>query len=206
MKTRALIFDIGNVLLRLDYSRAQRILREASAPTPNPQALATLAQDYERGRMETEDFLAALSGIYGGAVNRDVLTSAWLDMFEPNLPMWRVVSACHGRFPLYLLSNTNALHHGHIERTYAVFEKFSDGVFSYQEGLLKPEPEIYERAIRKFEVEPEETLYIDDLAPNVEGARAAGLRAISYDPDAHGDLLAVLRSEGLSLDDEDSGV
>jgi FMN phosphatase YigB (HAD superfamily) len=52
-------------------------------------------------------------------------------------------------------------------------------------------------AIRQFGVEPENTIYLDDLTANVEAARGAGLRAFRYDPEAHEDLLAALRREGV---------
>lgn len=196
-KIHAFIFDIGNVLLRLDYTRAQRLLREANAPEPDRSALATVAKDYERGLMDSENFLSALSGIYGHAVDKEILRSAWVDMFEPHEPMWNVVMSLQGRFPLYLLSNTNALHHDFIVQNYEIFKKFSDGVYSYQAKLLKPEPEIYHLAIQQFGVCPEETCYIDDLTLNVEGACAAGLQALHYDLEAHEDFVAELCGLGV---------
>lgn len=194
----AFIFDIGNVLLRFDYGRAHRALARAGAKAaPDMPALEALALRYERGLLDDPSFLRDLSGIFGGAVPGEALASAWQDIFEPNGPMWDVVSGLHGKFPLYLLSNTNSLQHAHIERRYEIFSKFAGGVFSYRAGMLKPEPEIYALAIRQFGVRPERTFYIDDLAANVEGARAAGLRAMLYDPDAHGDFVAALRGHGV---------
>ena len=194
----AFIFDIGNVLLRFDYGRAHRAVARAGAKAaPDMQALESLALRYERGLLDDPSFLRELSGIFGGAVPEETLASAWQEIFEPNGPMWDVVSGLHGKFPLYLLSNTNSLQHAHVERRYEIFSKFSDGVFSYRAGLLKPEPEIFALAIRQFGVRPERTFYIDDLAANIEGARAAGLRAMLYDPDAHGDFVAALRGCGV---------
>lgn len=199
MKIRAFIFDIGNVLLRLDYTRAQRLLREAKAPPPKQPEMAQLAQDYERGLVESDEFLSALSGVYGHVVDRETLRMAWQDMFEPNAPMWEVVSVLHSHFPLYLLSNTNALHHDFIVRNYEIFQKFSDGVYSYRVHLMKPEPEIYHRAIQQFGVRAEETCYIDDLEANVEGAWAAGLQALHYRDEAHGDFVEALRELGVAM-------
>jgi hypothetical protein len=51
--------------------------------------------------------------------------------------------------------------------------------------------------IRQFGVEPGSTVYLDDLSANVEAARAAGLRAFQYHPDAHADCLAILRAQGV---------
>jgi FMN phosphatase YigB (HAD superfamily) len=111
--------------------------------------------------------------------------------------MWDLVGKLHGEYPLYLLSNTNCLHHDYLVREYAVFEKFADGVFSYSAKLAKPDRAIFDLAIRQFGVDPRHTIYLDDLTPNVEAARGAGLRAFRYDPDAHADLTAALRREGV---------
>jgi FMN phosphatase YigB (HAD superfamily) len=62
---------------------------------------------------------------------------------------------------------------------------------------MKPEREIFALAIRQFGVEPGSTVYLDDLSANVEAARAAGLRAFQYHPDAHADCLATLRAQGV---------
>ncbi len=91
----------------------------------------------------------------------------------------------------------NCLHHDYLVREYAVFEKFADGVFSYSAKLAKPDRAIFDLAIRQFGVDPRRTIYLDDLTPNVEAARGAGLRAFRYDPDAHADLTAALRREGV---------
>jgi len=63
--------------------------------------------------------------------------------------------------------------------------------------FLSNMPAPYEMAIRQFGIDPQSTIYLDDLTANVEAARGAGLRAFRYDPAAHGDLLATLRAEGV---------
>lgn len=197
MSVEAFIFDIGNVLLRFDYSRAYAAIRWMGAGEPDMPALELLAKHYERGEVGRADFLRQLSGIFRHAGPMEDLVRAWQDIFEPNFPMWDVVEKLHNKYPLYLLSNTNCLQHEFFEAEYRIFERFADGVFSYRAELLKPEPEIFVLAIRQFGVRPGATVYIDDLAPNVEAARAAGLRAFLYHPDAHGEFLAKLVKLGM---------
>ena len=192
MSVEAFIFDIGNVLLRFDYSRAYATMRR-SGEDPDMAVLESLAKRYECGEVARADFLRQLSEVFGHAGSTEDLSRAWQDIFVPNFPMWEVVERLHAKYPLYLLSNTNCLHHEFIEAEYRIFEKFADGVFSYRAGLLKPEPEIFELAICQFGVRPRVTVYVDDLVPNVEGAKAAGLRGILYHPDAHEKFLAELR-------------
>lgn len=198
MKVEAFIFDIGNVLVRFRPGQAEAALaRLGLSSLPDLAALQDLGLRYERGALDRAGFLSALREILGHTGPDEDLTRAWQEIFQPNEPMWRLVEALHGHYPLYLLSNTNCLHHEYVAREYEVFEKFADGVFSYRAKLMKPEREIFALAIRQFGVEPGSTVYLDDLSANVEAARAAGLRAFQYHPDAHADCLATLRAQGV---------
>ncbi len=197
MKPAAFIFDIGNVLVRFDHGRAARSLADMGADLSGRAALEELAARYERGEVDRAAFLQGLRVTLGHSAGDGDAARAWQEIFEPNLPMWKLVEKLHADFPLYLLSNTNCLHHEYLVREYAVFEKFADGIFSYRAKLAKPDPAIFELAIRQFGVDRRATVYLDDLAANVEAARGAGLRAFLYDPDAHGDLLSALRAEGV---------
>ena len=197
MKPEAFIFDIGNVLVRFDHGRAVRAFGAMGADLSDRVGLEDLAARYERGAVDCAEFLSALRTLLRHNADDEEVARAWQEIFEPNLPMWELVEKLHSEYPLYLLSNTNCLHHEYLLREYAIFEKFSDGVFSYRARLAKPERAIFEEAIKQFGVQPAATIYLDDLVPNVEAARGAGLRAFRYDPDAHGDLLAILHREGV---------
>ena len=198
MKVEGFIFDIGNVLLRFRPGQAEEALaRLGLSSLPDLAVLQDLGLRYERGALDRAGFLSALRDVLGSTGPDEDLTRAWQEIFQPNEPMWRLVEALHVHYPLYLLSNTNCLHHEYVAREYEVFEKFADGVFSYRAKLMKPEPEIFALAIHQFGVEPGSTVYLDDLSANVEAARAAGLRAFQYHPDGHADCLATLRAQGV---------
>lgn len=197
MKVEAFIFDIGNVLVTFDEKRIQAALVSRGADAGTLLSVRELAAPYERGEISRECFLGRLRDLLSPDAAPEELARIWQEIFEPNPPMWDLVEKLHGAYPLYLLSNTNCLHHEYLEREYAVFQKFADGVFSYRAKMMKPERGIFELAIRQFGVCPEATIYLDDLTANVEAARAAGLRAFLYRPDAHADCLAVLRAQGV---------
>ncbi len=197
MKTKAFIFDIGNVLVRFDYGKLRRSLESLGGQTADLAQLEKLSKGYERGGIGRSDFLAQLSTVFSHPAPEAEIARAWQDIFEANYPMWEAVEKLQSQYPLYLLSNTNCLHHEFIEAEYSVLQKFTDGVFSYRAKLLKPEPEIFLLAIRQFGVRPEETFYIDDMAANVTAGLTCGLRAYQYDPDAHEDFLLTLRGSGV---------
>lgn len=198
MKVEAFIFDIGNVLMRFRPGHAEEALaRLGESSVPDLGALQALGLRYERGALQRAEFLSAVGEVLAYAGPEEDLSRAWQEIFQPNRPMWCLVEALHGHYPLYLLSNTNCLHHDYLAREYEVFEKFADGVFSYRVKLMKPEPEIFALALRQFGVEAGATVYLDDLPANVEAARAAGLRSFQYHPEAHADCLATLRAQGV---------
>jgi putative hydrolase of the HAD superfamily len=81
---------------------------------------------------------------------------------------------------LYFLSNMPEPYAVHLESSHAFFSRFTDGVFSSRVKLIKPEPEIFELATKRFGIEPSQTVFIDDVAKNVEIARAHGWHAIQF--------------------------
>lgn len=199
---RALIFDIGNVLLRFDFSLAMKrlVTTHDGVSDAMAAALEPIKAAYENGDFDRAEFhrraVAALS--FAGSERQ--FTSAWEEIFTENKPVTALVEKLHATYPLYLLSNTSDLHLDHVVRTYPVFRFFKDGVYSFHAKCSKPGRQIFEIAIRQFGVSPAETIYLDDLAPNVETALQLGLRAIRYDPDQHETALAALEREGVRVD------
>ncbi len=196
----AIIFDIGNVLLRFDFNLAlQKLARDSDSAAEAINALLEpIKVAYEAGRMTRADFQAEARAILRYTGSDADFVSAWEDIFTENEPMMDLVRRLHGRLPLYLLSNTNDMHVDFILRRYPVFGLFTDAVYSYKVGASKPEREIYEIAARQFGVKPEETLFIDDLLANIESARAVGFRAHHYHHERHEALLGELAAMDLT--------
>ncbi len=117
-------------------------------------------------------------------------TSIWEDIFAPNPPMDAVIERLHhDGLPLYLLSNTNDIHVDWFRARYPIFGKFAGAVFSHEERLMKPDPEIFQRAIARFSLTPAETVYVDDYASEHRGrAKALGFLALPYDYREHHDF------------------
>jgi len=193
---KAFIFDIGNVLLRVDLSVALKRLAQKCG-TPIEVAMVegkSVALAYEGGGMDRAEFVRRITGILQYAGSGQEFIEAWEDIFTENFPMTKLVSELHGRFPLYLLSNTNDIHVEYIFRSYPFFGLFTDTVYSYLAECMKPAREIYEIAAEKFGVKPEETLFIDDLAANVQTARELGFVAVHYDYNRHEDFLETFQN------------
>ena len=82
---------------------------------------------------------------------------------------------------LFCLSNMPALSMEHLERVYDFWELFSGAVISSRVGHCKPEPAIYEHLIATYQLDPTDTVFIDDVAANVAAAATFGIRTIRFE-------------------------
>jgi putative hydrolase of the HAD superfamily len=82
---------------------------------------------------------------------------------------------------LYALSNISKAMFRHVQSRYDFFGLFDGIVISGAVNLMKPEPAIYEHLVTRFSIRPHETVFIDDLARNVEAARRIGMQAIRFE-------------------------
>ena len=185
---KALIFDVGGVLLRTeDLSprrkwEAQLGLSEwglAGAVFDNPPAHATtLGQATEaevweavRGRFDLslEELIVLKRDFWAG------------DQFDESLLDW--VSARRGRFRTGILSNAWPGARAFLTGQPKIVAAFDELVISAEVGVRKPQPEIYELALRRLNVPAAAAVFVDDVLENVEAARKVGLSAIQFKPE-----------------------
>lgn len=195
---KAVIFDIGNVLLRFDFSTAIRRIESQCDGLHSGvlEQIEPLKAAYESGHIGRAEFQKRVQQHIGFGGTEEEFVCAWQEIFTENAPMSDVVRALHGRLPLYLLSNTSDIHMEYILAQFPLFRLFDDGVYSYLAKCSKPERSIYEVAIRQFGIVPESTVFIDDLLPNIKTAEALGFQALHYDWQNHDALLGRLHRLG----------
>ena len=179
---QAVIFDLGNVLIRVDELRfATRLAAHATA-TP-----ATLAEFFHRspavvaystGKSSAREFFEAVVCATGWTGTFEEFADIWCDIFSPIQPTLTLAMDLKGRLPRVMLSNTNALHMEYVFQKFPVVRDFDGHVLSHEVGMLKPAAEIYEWTLRRYGFKAEQTVFVDDLAANCAGARAVGMPAI----------------------------
>ena len=98
-------------------------------------------------------------------------------IFETVALLGRLKAAGHR---LFFLSNMPAPFAEHLQRSHACMACFEDGVFSSQVRLMKPQPAIFQAAAQHFGLAPHELILIDDVAHNVDAARAVGWQALHF--------------------------
>jgi len=196
MKIEAVVFDIGNVLLKFDYFVAahQLMAKNGLAELPERGLVVAAKEALEGGKIDRAEFLRQVRPHFGDHSGSDAeFLAIWENIFEENAPMTAIAARLGSRMPTYLLSNISCIHHDFIFRTYPVFGTFHGGVFSYKAGALKPSEAIYRTAIKELEIDPRKTLFIDDLSENIAAAEQLGFHGICYDYREHERAAAAMR-------------
>lgn len=201
-KLRAIIFDIGRVIIRVDVGRAMQGLASGSSLSPSELWAAIEKdprwRDWQEGRIAPRDWYLHLSRRLGGTLSFEQFTEVWNRALDPE-PMhtdsFFKQLAKHHR--LALLSNTDPIHVRHMEAAYSFFSYFPARIYSCTAGVSKPDPLIYREALRAVKVKAEEALYVDDVAAYVEAAQRLGMAAIQFQSAAQ--LAADLQARGVEV-------
>lgn len=181
---RAVFFDIGNVLLR--FSSRQVLARVACAVRSHPLKLAKylwksdIGARIERGEVSGEQLYALFQSELGYKGTFAQFRLLWCDHFTLDRGTYAILKRTAKAVPTYLLSNTNALHIEFIRERYEFPALVRGSILSHELGLRKPDPAIYRAALKLSGTKPEETVFVDDLKPNVESAKRLGFQAIRF--------------------------
>jgi FMN phosphatase YigB (HAD superfamily) len=191
MAKKTLLFDIGNVLVTFDFSKASsRVAAKCKVSAEAVlQTISDIKDELEGGRMEDEPFFREAMARVGFTGTLEEFESAWCDIFEVNQPMLDTLRCIDGlaeKPRLLLLSNTNEPHRRWLfERYPEIFQRFQGGVYSHLAGCMKPYDQIYETLIADWAIDPEQTFYIDDLPANIVAGKRFGLHSHEYAPTDH---------------------
>lgn len=198
---RAVVFDLGKVLVDFDYTVAARKVAAQCRMSPEEiysfMAHSPLLPRYETGLLTTDQFfheICAVTGYRGGA---EEFADTFGDIFTAIEPMIDLHARLRRRgMPTCVFSNTNELAVRHIRRHFPFYAQFDAYVLSYEQGFMKPQAGLYEVVERKTGRQGGELLYIDDREDNLATAAARGWQVILQEsPDktlAQFDRLGVL--------------
>jgi len=186
---RNIIFDLGGVILNIDYGLTIAAFKQLGAAAFDKEytqaAQSQLFDAFERGEITDVAFRSQLSAELGLSVSDADLDHAWNTMLL-DLPAERLdlLSQLRSSKRTFLLSNTNHIHvrcfeqqidqiHG-LKNFGALFER---SYYSCNVGMRKPEERIFRMVVDAHDLNPNDTLFIDDSYQHIEGARKAGLHA-----------------------------
>jgi putative hydrolase of the HAD superfamily len=180
-----LIFDLGGVVVRWDpeaiiagvFTDEKTKARAREDVFAHPDWL-----ELDRGTLGRDDAIrraAQRSGIAEAEIRRLLLAvpPSLVPFPETVDLLYRLKAKGH---PLYCLSNMHFASIEHLEREHRFFEVFSGAVISCRLNLCKPEAAIYEHALKTYNLEAGETIFIDDVEKNVSAAGELGIRTILF--------------------------
>ena len=189
-KVQNIIFDLGGVLLNIDYN----LTREAFAKLGvehfdemYSQATADkLFQKLETGTIDEETFYKELNICTGLNLSHMEIQQAWnamlLDFREKSLEF---LDQIKGKYKLFLLSNTNFIHMEAFNKIYHSQPRdkefdayFNKAFYSCRMGFRKPDDVCYACLINEVNINPEKTLFIDDSLGNIAAAKRAKMQTI----------------------------
>jgi FMN phosphatase YigB (HAD superfamily) len=195
----ALLFDLGRVVLDIDFNKTLACWATHAGCEPE-QLVGRFVRDdiyqrHEKGEIDDAEFFAALRASLGIEISDAQFLEGWNAIFAGEMPgIAPLLARAAKRLPLYAFSNTNGAHVEHFSLAYAgVLGHFREIFLSSTIGLRKPDAAAYDHVVKAIGVPPERIVFFDDLAENIEGARARGLTAIHVrSPDDVADGLAAL--------------
>ena len=189
-----IIFDLGGVLINLNYQLTRKAFEDLGVEDFDAfytqHAANPLFENLEVGAIEPEAFYEALREATGLTLTNSQIETAWNAMLL-DFPAERLewLSQIKNKYNIYLFSNTNAIHYDAFINIYRKvahqlgldlrFEHFfKTAYYSHTLGRRKPEVTAFEAVIQDANLDPAQTLFIDDTLLNIEGAQKAGLQTL----------------------------
>jgi putative hydrolase of the HAD superfamily len=186
-KADVLIFDLGGVLIRLDYKRTTHAFEQLGIEQfemlYNQAAQTDVFDRFETGKISSMQFINSLLSYLPEGTTANQVVHAWnamiLDVPKERIQLLNQLRHTH---QVFLLSNTNDLHMPLVRREWAKvsskpMEHFFEKMYlSYTLGMRKPEVNTFLHVCHENGIDPENALFIDDSIQHIEGARKAGLQ------------------------------
>ena len=196
-----IIFDLGGVILDIDYNRPIEAFKKLGAgdfkTLYSQQSQASFFNKFEKGEITPAQFRKKMREHLPEKVTDEEIDAAWCSMLG-ELPSPRIVvlkMLAKMNYRLFLLSNTNSIHirafTKYLDDTYGknLFKKLFEKVYySSQIGMRKPTKKIFEHVLKENDLKASQTLFIDDSTQHIEGAKKLGIQThLLQEPDTIND-------------------
>jgi len=199
---RALVFDIGRVIVRVNVNQALEGLGGASGLSTEEVWTAIQAnphwQDWQEGRMDPHQWHERLAQRFGFRLTFDEFCVTWNRVLDPETILSeRLFAKLAASHRLVLLSNTDPIHAAHLEACFPFVQHFAGRVFSCRVGASKPAPAVYRKAVQESGAPAEQVLYVDDVKEYVQAGQRCGMQGLLFQ--GKEPLLDELRRRGILL-------
>jgi FMN phosphatase YigB (HAD superfamily) len=186
IKPKAVVFDLGKVLLGFDYrlatdklaGRGDGVAQDLTLFT----ATSSLLVRYETGLLTREEFYTEVCAATGFGGNLEEFGTCFADIFWEIEPMVKLQAALRNQgVPTFIFSNTNELAIAHIRKNFPFFAQFDGYILSYEHGSMKPETRLYEVVEEQCGRRGADILYLDDRQENIATGEARGWQVILHE-------------------------
>ncbi len=176
----AIIFDFGDVFINLNKETSIEEFKKLGLDGPNEDLLAQ-NDLFEKGKITELQFIETFQKYIPDAGVEDI-RKAWNSLIG-DFPLYRLefLQLLSTKYRLFLLTNTDSIHIDYFEHQtgmsfysdfYRCFEKI---YYSYEMGMRKPQPETFNSILKKHDLSPKRTLFVDDKKDNTDAAQELGL-------------------------------
>jgi putative hydrolase of the HAD superfamily len=180
----ALLFDLGRVVIDIDFGKALSCWAAHAGCAPSDIAGRFVRDEayrnHETGSISDADYFDSLRRSLGIHLTDVQFLEGWNAIFAGEMPgIARLLPRAARRLPLYAFSNTNRPHVEYFSRAHAeLLGHFREIYLSSTIGLRKPDKAAYDHVVEAIGVPASRIVFFDDLVENIEGARACGLKAV----------------------------
>jgi len=190
---RNIIFDLGGVILNINPQLTVEAFHKLGWDdfyNGDKQSLnKELFFNLEKGNSSPEAFRNTVRQMIDKQMSDEEIDLAWTAMIL-DIPADRVkyLEELKKSYRLFLLSNTNEIHRIKFHRSfkadfgYSFYNLFEHSFYSHKMGMRKPNPQIYLQALKEANLDPKETLFIDDIEENIDAARTTGMNVLHIEP------------------------
>lgn len=190
---KAIIFDLGGVILDIDIKRTNNAFRELGFEKIDDYFglghAAGFFRDYEDGSVSDEEFVEGVRKMLDYKVSEQDVIQAWNSLLI-EFPEERInfLKELKNDYRLFLFSNTNGIHQQAFAKMYeegfggVLDELFEKAYYSHTEGFRKPDATGFLHILKENNLSPEETYFVDDAYVNVEAANKVGIKGVHLEP------------------------
>lgn len=187
---KAIIFDFGGVIFDIDFNETYKAFSGLGITNfeemYSSKDVSQLFRDLEEGKLSEKEFYTAFRKQTASRLTKEQIKNAWNTLLLSfRKEALNTLNTLRSKYKLYLLSNTNVIHYNKFNKIYkeeihgaALDDYFDKAYYSQLIKYRKPDKEAYEFVLKENNLEPSQTLFIDDSIQNIEGAKAVGLQTI----------------------------
>ena len=176
-----IIFDFGDIFVNLEKETSIAEFKKLGLNGPNEELLA-MNDQFERGKISEQQFIEGFLKFIPDADILDI-RKAWNSVIG-EFPLYRLefLQMLSHKYRLFLLTNTDAIHISRFEHMVGIsffsdfYQCFEKVYYSFEMGMRKPDSDIFNYILKKHDLSPKRTLFVDDKKENTDAAEALGIQ------------------------------